>query len=230
MTASAGSAGPAPLVLTRTPSRLNCTRNTDMTPCRLDDLNGWLEEEAATISEDAFRTTIIAVNASLERFVNWPQRAELLWSCCDRKPEKGKKQRYHRFPDLLKPFLRQYKFTDRRSNGSAKLAYLVTEGERPLRANGNGWHIHHLYDGQFPYPGGTHKSLRAVWDPVHFTQSAGVVAIHPVADALADEFAVFAWRLRAEAFLRFGYDPEGVFSDAQDAFGFAGVPPVKVWI
>jgi hypothetical protein len=30
---------------------------------RLDDLNGWLEEEAATIPEDAFRTTIIAVNA-----------------------------------------------------------------------------------------------------------------------------------------------------------------------
>jgi hypothetical protein len=46
----------------------------------------------------------------------------------------------------------------------------------------------------------------------YFTQSAGLVAIHPVADALADEFAVFAWRLRAEAFLRFGYDPEGAFS------------------
>lgn len=65
--------------------------------------------------------------------------------------------------------------------------------------------------------------------PGIFTQSAGLVAIHPIADALADEFAIFAWRLRAESFLRFGYDPEGVFSAVQDDFGFAGRGPVKVW-
>lgn len=41
-----------------------------------------------------------------------------------------------------------------------------------------------------------------------------------LADALADEFAVFAWRLRAEAFLWFDYDPEGAFRDAQDEYGF----------
>jgi hypothetical protein len=58
--------------------------------------------------------------------------------------------------------------------------------------------------------------MRAAMDPRHFTQSAGLVAIHPIADALADEFGVFAWRLRAEAFLRFGHDPEGVFSDIQN--------------
>ena len=55
--------------------------------------------------------------------------------------------------------------------------------------------------------------MRAVMDPRHFTQSAGV----------------FAWRLRAEAFVRFGYDPEGTFSDTQDKLGFAGRGPVKVW-
>jgi hypothetical protein len=200
-----------------------------VSPCRLDDLDAWLEQEAATIPEVAFRTTIVAVNVSLQRFVCWPQRAELLWSGCDRKPEEGKKQRYHRFPDALKPLVRQHRFTDRRSNGPAKLAYLVATGQRPLRANGNGWHIHHLYDGQFPYPGGARSSLRAVMHPLHFTQSAGLVAVHPVADALADEFPVFAWRLRAEAFLRFGYDPEGVFSESQDEFGFSGRGPVKVW-
>lgn len=59
--------------------------------------------------------------------------------------------------------------------------------------------------------------------------SAGLVAIHPMADVLADEFGVFAWRLRAEAFRRFGYDPEGAFSDVQDEFGVAGRGPVKVW-
>lgn len=47
-------------------------------------------------------------------------------------------------------------------------------------------------------------------------------------DAL-DEFAVFAWRLRTEAFLRFGDDPEGAFSDAQDEYGFAEPVPTEVW-
>jgi hypothetical protein len=200
-----------------------------MNPCCLGDLNGWLKEEAAAVSEDAFRTAIIAVNARLDCFVNWPERPELLWCGCDRKREEDKRQRYHRFPDVLKPLVRQHKFTDRRSNGPAKLAYLVAGGVRPLRASGKGWNIHHLYDGQFPYPGCARPSLRAVMDPRHFTQSAGLVAVHPVADALADEFAVFAWRLRAEAFLRFGYDPEGAFSDTQDELGFAGREPVKVW-
>jgi hypothetical protein len=32
---------------------------------------------------------------------------------------------------------------------------------------------------------------------------------------------LFAWLLRAEAFRKFGYDPDGVFSDAVvDEFGF----------
>jgi hypothetical protein len=114
-----------------------------MMPCRLDDLNGWLEEEAGTISEDAFRTAIIVVNARLDCFVNWPQRPELLWYGCDRKREEGKRHRYHSFPDVLKPLVRQHKFTDRRSNGPAKLAYLVAGGTRPIRASGHGWNIHH---------------------------------------------------------------------------------------
>lgn len=38
---------------------------------------------------------------------------------------------------------------------------------------------------------------------------------------MCDEYPFFAWLLRAEAFRRFGYDPDGVFSDAAvDEFGF----------
>jgi len=47
-----------------------------------------------------------------------------------------------------------------------------------------------------------------------------LIATHPVADALCDEFPFFAWLLRAESFRRFGYDPDGVFSSQQDEFGF----------
>ena len=44
-----------------------------------------------------------------------------------------------------------------------------------------------------------------------FTEAAGLVAIHPLADALADEVPYFAWLLRFEAYQRYGFDPDGVF-------------------
>lgn len=92
------------------------------------------------------------------------------------------------------------------------MAFLVAGGERPKRANGKGWAVHHIYEGQFPLrPDGF--TSHAVKSPELFTESAGLVAIHPIADALADEFAAFAWMLREEAFQRFGFDPDGVFSE-----------------
>ena len=54
----------------------------------------------------------------------------------------------------------------------------------------------------------------------HFTQSAGLVAVHPIADALCDEFPFFAWRLRVESFNRHGYDPDRVFGERCDPLGF----------
>jgi hypothetical protein len=190
----------------------------------LADLNTWLEAEAGSIVPDTFRRVLVEVNGSLDSFVKWPQRAELLWATCDRTAK------YHTYPNMLKTLFRQQRVTcDARSNGPAIMAYLVAGGQRPKRNGNHDWTIHHLYDGKFPYPGSVRQSVRAVMDARHFTQSAGLVAIHPVADALAHEFAVFAWRLRVESFLRFGYDPEGAFSDSQDEFGFAGRGPVKVW-
>jgi hypothetical protein len=48
-----------------------------------------------------------------------------------------------------------------------------------------------------------------------FTHSAGLVAVHPLADALADEVPYFAWLLRSEAFRRFRFDPDGVFASSK---------------
>jgi hypothetical protein len=70
--------------------------------------------------------------------------------------------------------------------------------------------VHHIYDGKFPAPDRP-TTTHAVKDPQLFTQSAGLVAVHPIADALADEVAYFAWLLRREAFDRFRFDPDGVF-------------------
>lgn len=65
-------------------------------------------------------------------------------------------------------------------------------GERPSRRDSNNeWTIHHIYDGKFPLAIAK-PSLRAVNHGDHFTQSAGLVAIHPIADALADEYFYFA--------------------------------------
>lgn len=49
---------------------------------------------------------------------------------------------------------------------------------------------------------------------------AGLVAIHPIAEALKDEYFYLAWKLRHEAFLRFGYDPDAIFSKKVGDRGF----------
>lgn len=104
---------------------------------------------------------------------------------------------------------------DARSNGPAIAAFLLAGGERPARiAPGRAWTIHHIYDGQFPMDPNT-SSIRAVVDGRYFTHSAGLVAIHPVADALADEVPYFAWLLRQEAYIRFGFDPDEIFASTR---------------
>ena len=45
--------------------------------------------------------------------------------------------------------------------------------------------MHHIYDGKFPAPG-HRKTAHAVKDQHLFTHSAGLVAVHPLADALAE--------------------------------------------
>jgi hypothetical protein len=197
-----------------------------MRPVRLNDLHGWFREEAGADGiEPSHRRVILEVEAHLDAFVKWPEHPELLWQGCERR------SKYHQYPTRLKELFRERGLrVDRRSNGPAVMAYLVAHGERPKRRGRNDcWTVHHIYDGKHPYDLGR-TTLHAAKQPLHFTQSAGLVAIHPVAHALADEFAVFAWRLRAEAFCRFEYDPDGVFSRTQDSYGFGGPKERrKIW-
>jgi hypothetical protein len=145
----------------------------------------------------------------------------LLWPDCDRIPLPGQKQKYHTYPAHPRALGKSAGvYLDRRPNGPAIAAFLLAKGARPARfGSSNNWSIHHLYSGKFPYRG-VEKTLHAQKACYHFTQSAGLVAVHPVADALVDEFPFFAWLLRAEAFRRFGYDPDQVFGVNHDAFGF----------
>jgi hypothetical protein len=85
---------------------------------------------------------------------------------------------------------------DTRPNGPAIAAFILAGGIRPERfGSSNAWSVHHLYSGKFPYIG-PKTTTHAAKESGHFTQSAGLVAAHPIADALVDEFPFFAWLLR----------------------------------
>lgn len=196
--------------------------NTLSQRCDLADLTAWAFNEAKVISDLAVRDCVTAVCKSLDVFVRWPTKAVLLWKGCDRVAPEGERQRIHLFPDEIKRAAKAVKAPlDTRSNGPAIVSFLIAGGERPKRfGSHNSWSIHHIYSGKFPYIGKP-STLHAAKSGQHFTQSAGVVAVHPIADGMCDEYPFFAWLLRAEAFRRFGYDPDGVFSDMSlDQFGF----------
>ena len=190
--------------------------------CGMEDLIAWALSETNSVAESAPRECIANVCKSLDAFVQWPAKPVLLWNGCDRIAPAGQRQRIHSFPDTIKRAAKAVKAPlDTRSNGPAIVAFLVSGGIRPKRfGSQNSWSVHHIYSGKFPYPG-TSSTLHAAKSCQHFTQSAGLVAVHPIADGMCDEYPFFAWLLRAEAFRRFGYDPDRVFTDsAVDQFGF----------
>lgn len=191
-------------------------------PCDLGDLEGWFNRELCQVPSDAERHILDTVARSLNSFVRWPDRALLLWQGCDRVPEEGQRLKYFRYPDSIKAAAKQSSVPlDTRQNGPAIAAFFLAGGARPKRyGSSNAWSIHHLFSGKFPYPG-TSTTTHAAKSGLHFTQSAGLVAAHPIADAIVDEFPFFAWLLRAIAFQRFGYDPDHVFGGSTNELGFA---------
>ncbi|WP_149113504.1 hypothetical protein [Limnoglobus roseus] len=166
----------------------------------------WLHDLRAGVDPDLLRI-VDDVWANRTKFIRWPQKSLIFMP--------GTVRGKAKFHDYSVPQREQIKAAkiaaDARSNGPAIMAYLLAGGERPLRSSGRkGWSIHHIYDGQHPHQDRT-SSTRAVITGEYFTEAAGLVAIHPVADALADEVGYFAWLLRYEAYVRFRFDPDGVF-------------------
>ena len=194
------------------------------------DFDQTFQREVAEIEKNEHRQILLMVAKNIDAYVKWPKNAQLLWEGCDRKKVVKGQQRYHAYPKDLKTQFPNHKFGDRRCNGPAINSFLIAGGVRPSRTSGRGWNIHHLYDGKYPKRlDSAFPSLHAVQHPLHFTQSAGLVAVHPIADSLADEFSAFAWRLREESYLRFGYDPDGVFCRARNQYGFKVNSSLKIW-
>ena len=193
-----------------------------LAPVDLANTERWFDSESSQIEPESLRLVLHHVTSNLNDFVRWPARAMLLWEGCDRITPEGEKHRYHRYPESVCQLAKSKRVTlDGRPNGPAIAAFVLAGGDRPARfGSTNGWPIHHLYSGKFPYIDQT-TTTHAIKKPLHFTQSAGLIAAHPVADVLCDEFPSFAWLLRAESFRRFGYDPDSVFSPSPDRMGFA---------
>ena len=64
--------------------------------------------------------------------------------------------------------------------------------------------------------------IHAVKEKKHFTQSALLLAAHPLFDALFYDMPALVWFFRFESYKRFGYDPDGVFTDGKiDVLGFS---------
>lgn len=186
-------------------------------PVRLDALSAWFADECEAIPEADVRHVLMHVGGKLDVFTRWPSRALLLWPDFVRK-----KKQYPRYPEWIRVVAKAGGVKlDTRINGPAVAAFTIAGGARPKRyGSTNAWTIHHIYSGKFPHPGKT-STLRSAADGRHCTQSAGLVAIHPIADQLCDEYPAFAWLLRAEAFRRFGYDPDAVFFEGRhDKWGF----------
>ena len=193
----------------RSPNHIKCL-------CDLKNLDAWLKHEIDQMQEDKIRSVIKDICFNMEGFVCWPQKTLLLWEGCDRN------SKYHKFPEQIKVKAKSLNIIlDRRTNGPAIAAYLFAGGIRPKRyGSTNSWSIHHVYSKKFPYVE-KEETLWAVKSGLHFTQSSGLVAIHPIADQMADEYPFFSWFLRAKAFQKFQYDPDGVFSSTPlNSLGF----------
>ena len=190
-------------------------------PCNLHDLSHWFSRELGLLDDVSVRDVVRRVARDLDSFVRWPKKAALLWKGCDRNRPDGAKQKYHSYPMTIRQLAKRSGIVlDTRPNGPAIASYQFAGGLRPKRLGSkNAWSIHHPYSGKFPYVE-RKETTHAAKEGNHFTQSAGLVAVHPVADALCDEFPPFAWLLRAYAFKKFGYDPDGVFSVRQNSLGF----------
>lgn len=185
-----------------------------------ENLAAWIGEEL----KDEIASTISIVKIlveNIDEYVRWPMEPVLLWNNCDRIPPDGEKVRYHKYPDELKTLAKKKGvYLDGRGNGPAIAAFAFGGGIRPDRSgNNNKWHIHHIYSGKFPYFG-ANATTHAVKSKIHFSQAAGLCSLHPILDSICDEYASISWFLRYESYKRFGYDPDGVFSNEIDLYGF----------
>ncbi len=195
----------------------------------IENPESWLFEEIRIMDSDEnyldenIKNIFKIIIEKLDTFCRFPQESILLWNGCNRIPENDKRQKYHKYPEELKIITKEKRINlDTRANGPAIASFEFSGGTRPKRfGSNNAWSIHHLYSGKFIYPFKNEKTTtHAIKCGLHFTQSAGLIAVHPILDSLCDEIPAITWYLRYLSFLKFSYDPDKVFCNQIDEYGF----------
>lgn len=194
-------------------------------PIDITNIDRWFENEICDLHSD-IKHIVKYTYDHLDSFCSRPKVPILLWEGCNRKPNEGETQKYHPpYPKIIKDKAKdkEIKLGDRRSNGPAIVSFEFAGGERrPRYGSKNKWNIHHIYSGKFPYTG-REKTTHAKVDGIHFTQSAGLIAVHPILDSICDEIPAFSWYMRFLSWEKFGYDPDKVFSNDIDYYGFDNI-------
>jgi hypothetical protein len=183
----------------------------------LDNKSSW-EQVPPWIQAMADKGSDVGVQCAMaiwnqrDTYIRWPRRQRLLLPGVVRHPDGNKPECYDYPPELVAEIQQAGLPVDRRNNGPAILAFQLTGGDRPRRPYPEkwAWTIHHIYDGQHPHTN-NQPVPHAIRDGSLFTESAGLVAVHPLADYVVTDVSLLAWLLRWEAFRRFKYDPMNVF-------------------
>jgi hypothetical protein len=156
--------------------------------------------------------------AEAEQIARFPEHAVLLWEGCRRQRAKytvplglAAKLRRERLPAVNRS----------EGNGPVHTAYRIAGGKRI-----DGWQHDHIYDGKH---GLGAPRLHATADPRHFTQSAGIVLVPEHVHTERPRSASLSWFFRGLAYLKFGYDPERVFCDDVDNYGFTSGASYRVF-
>jgi len=186
------------------------------------NVKAWYLKEISNLNNECYIELLKHIINNQEDYVRWTAMESpiLLWKGSTRE------LKYHSYSINIKTLAKEKSITlDGRANGPAKAAFDFAGGIRPSRyGSTNTWYCNHIYSGKYPYLG-KENTLHAVKDGNHFTQSCGIVALHPIANAAFDEYPEFAWYLRALAFLKYRYDPDSCFGKSNE-FGFIdGVVP-----
>jgi hypothetical protein len=171
----------------------------------------WLQGYAQPESLET--AAALALWQEKDTWFRWPKESKPLQRGWKRDRDGNRLNCYAYDADLIRRLKEKNLEPDGRNNGPAILSFRMAGGERPVSGE-EGWPIHHIYDGRGLIPNTEGKILHAVDDEEHFTHSGGLVALHPVAHFLAHNSELLAWLLRWEAFRRFKYDPNKVFSCA----------------
>jgi hypothetical protein len=164
----------------------------------------FVDRDAQESTDDSLSNALRTLILTVEDVFVFSERAVLLWSGCTRKSS------HYTYPDgfMAKWKERRLGAPDyRMHNGPPNSAFKLAGGRKP-----KGWHLDHIYDG---------LHFWSARNGLHFTQTAGLVAMTPQIHNRRHSDAQISWVLRGVAFRKFGYDPAKIFSTGlHDELGF----------